>query len=258
MPSTCCDCRAWGDNGEVILRWIPYYFVLTLWVSKNKLQSTRLLLGPLGWIARKAGASAGIPRSPELEQRQKVVCLLGKGDETAVLVVWVSAYYGGFEMFAEQLAVRLAERGHYVTVFCEARKRRRGVQGGVKLRHVRLRNLGPLRTVAYDAACLWQARSSFDVIYMLGYGSSAFCWVPRMGAPKFRSTWTGWSGHEANGGDCAWYCEWLRRSRCGHRTELSRMLSLLRRTRNRGITGYHLAILSHMEARLSVAPARKN
>lgn len=30
-----------------ILRWIPYYFVLTLWVSKNKLQSTRLLLGAL-------------------------------------------------------------------------------------------------------------------------------------------------------------------------------------------------------------------
>jgi glycosyltransferase involved in cell wall biosynthesis len=38
--------------------------------------------------------------------------------------------------------------------------------------------------VAYDAACLWHARSSFDVIYMLGYGSSALCWLPRIWGTK--------------------------------------------------------------------------
>ena len=80
--------------------------------------------------------------------------------------------------------MRLAERGHDVTVFCEAEEEANEEYKGVKLRHVRVRNLSPSRTVAYDAACLWQARSSFDVIYMLGYGSSAFCWVPRMWGTK--------------------------------------------------------------------------
>jgi len=92
----------------------------------------------------------------------------------------IPAHYGGFETFAEQLAVRLVERGHEVTVFCEAAGEANEEYKGVKLRHVPTRDLGPLVTVVYDAACLWHARSSFDVIYMLGYGSSAFCWLPRM------------------------------------------------------------------------------
>src|SRR5713101_3173416 len=92
----------------------------------------------------------------------------------------IPAHYGGFETFAEQLAVRLVERGHDVTVFCEAGEGASEEYKGVELRHVRARDLGPLSTVVYDAACLWQARSRFDVIYMLGYGSSALCWLPRI------------------------------------------------------------------------------
>lgn len=92
----------------------------------------------------------------------------------------VPAYYGGFETFAEQLAVRLVERGHEVTVFCEASENALEQYKGVKLRYVPARNFGPLSTIVYDAACLWHARSSFDVIYMLGYGSSALCWLPRV------------------------------------------------------------------------------
>lgn len=92
----------------------------------------------------------------------------------------IPARYGGFETFAEQLAVRLTERGHDVTVFCEAAGNVKEEYKGAKLRHVPARNFGPLSTVMYDAACLWRARSRFDVIYMLGYGSSALCWLPRM------------------------------------------------------------------------------
>src|SRR5438876_1904439 len=33
----------------------------------------------------------------------------------------IPARYGGFETFAEELSVRLAERGHDVTVYCRAR-----------------------------------------------------------------------------------------------------------------------------------------
>ena len=92
----------------------------------------------------------------------------------------IPARYGGFETFAEQIAVRLVERGHEITVFCEATENALEEHKGVKLRYVLARNFGPLTTIAYDAACLWQTRSSFDVIYMLGYGSSAFCWLPRL------------------------------------------------------------------------------
>jgi glycosyltransferase involved in cell wall biosynthesis len=96
----------------------------------------------------------------------------------------IPARYGGFETFAEQLAVRLVERGHEVTVFCEASdqapEQLNAEYKGVKLRRVPTRALGPLSTLAYDAACFWQARSSFDVVYMLGYGSSALCWLPRI------------------------------------------------------------------------------
>lgn len=92
----------------------------------------------------------------------------------------IPAHYGGFETFAEQLAVRLVERGHEVTVFCEKGEETSEEYRGVKLRHVAARGLGPLTTVVYDAACLWKARREFDVIYMLGYGSSAFCWIPRI------------------------------------------------------------------------------
>jgi glycosyltransferase involved in cell wall biosynthesis len=92
----------------------------------------------------------------------------------------IPARYGGFETFAEQLAVRLVERGHDVTVFCEAVEGASDQYKGVKLRNVRAHKLGPLSTLVYDAACLWQARSSFDVVYMLGYGSSALCWLPRI------------------------------------------------------------------------------
>jgi hypothetical protein len=30
----------------------------------------------------------------------------------------IPANYGGFETFAEELSVRLVERGHHVTVYC--------------------------------------------------------------------------------------------------------------------------------------------
>jgi glycosyltransferase involved in cell wall biosynthesis len=92
----------------------------------------------------------------------------------------IPARYGGFETFAEQLAVRLVERGHHVTVFCEKVEGACGQYKGVELRHAAAHHLGPLSTLLYDATCLWQARSGFDVIYMLGYGSSALCWLPRI------------------------------------------------------------------------------
>jgi glycosyltransferase involved in cell wall biosynthesis len=120
----------------------------------------------------------------------------------------IPAHYGGFETFAEQLAVRLVERGHEVTVFCEKGTDANEEYKGVKLRHVPTRDVGPLVTLMYDAACLWQARSNFDVIYMLGYGSSVFCWLPRMWGAK---VWINMDGLEWARGKWGMVARWYLR-----------------------------------------------
>jgi glycosyltransferase involved in cell wall biosynthesis len=121
----------------------------------------------------------------------------------------IPARYGGFETFAEQLAVRLVERGHEVTVFCEASTEQAdGEYKGAKLHRVRAYALGPLSTIAYDARCLWQARSAFDVIYMLGYGSSALCWVPRIWGVQ---VWINMDGLEWARGKWGTFARWYLR-----------------------------------------------
>ncbi len=93
----------------------------------------------------------------------------------------IPAQYGGFETFAERLATGLVERGADVTVYCE----RLGEGGpdvyrGVKLRYLAASMPGSLRTIDYDARCLWAARKEYDIVYMLGYGAAPFCAIPRL------------------------------------------------------------------------------
>src|SRR6478609_5272226 len=89
----------------------------------------------------------------------------------------IPARYGGFETFAEQLATRLAVLGHEVTVFCESDGPPGQKYNGVNLENVAVPPAGPFTTILFDALCLWKARSSFDVVYMLGYGASLLCWI---------------------------------------------------------------------------------
>ncbi len=93
----------------------------------------------------------------------------------------IPARYGGFETFAEKLATGLTALGFEVTVFCESSESSApDAFEGVSLRYVVAPPLGPLRTVFYDAGCLWAARKSYDVAYMLGYGAAPFCILPRL------------------------------------------------------------------------------
>jgi len=93
----------------------------------------------------------------------------------------IPAQYGGFETFAEELSTRLVQRGMEVTVYCEAAEGERpATYRGVRLVHIAAPRLGPLTTILFDLRCLWHARKSFDVVYMLGYGTSAFCFLPRL------------------------------------------------------------------------------
>lgn len=94
----------------------------------------------------------------------------------------IPARYGGFETFAEELATRLVAGGaHDVTVYCEGRGEGGPMEfNGVHLKHISCFPLGPLSTILFDLACLWNARKDYDIVYMLGYGASIFCFLPRL------------------------------------------------------------------------------
>lgn len=90
----------------------------------------------------------------------------------------IPAKYGGFETFAQEISWRLAAAGFDVTVYCE--NEGPSDYRGVHLEYVPTYQLGPLSTIAFDVHCLWRARKSFDVVYMLGYGAALFCFLPRL------------------------------------------------------------------------------
>lgn len=94
----------------------------------------------------------------------------------------IPASYGGFETFAEQLAVRLVARGHEVTVYAETSESSADdtFYKGVRVRHKHRPQWGAASVLAYDCACLWDARRGYDLVYMLGYGAAWACWWPRV------------------------------------------------------------------------------
>ena len=79
----------------------------------------------------------------------------------------IPARYGGFETFAEQLAVRLVERGHEVTVFCEASdqapEQLNAEYKGVKLRRVPTRALGGVTSRSSRARTCCPRRRSYPM-----------------------------------------------------------------------------------------------
>jgi glycosyltransferase involved in cell wall biosynthesis len=115
----------------------------------------------------------------------------------------IPAQYGGFETFAEQLSVRLAARGHHVTVYAESPDEdvAEAIYQGVYVRYMPVPRWGSASVIGFDIRCLWDARQRFDVVYMLGYGAAFACWLPRWyGTPVWinidglewaRSKWSG-------------------------------------------------------------------
>lgn len=93
----------------------------------------------------------------------------------------VPARYGGFETFADKLAVGLVALGAEVTVCCESNGQEEPADYlGVRLTYHSAPPYGPLQTILYDLKCLWSVRRGYDVVYMLGYGAAPFCLIPRL------------------------------------------------------------------------------
>lgn len=93
----------------------------------------------------------------------------------------IPAGYGGFETFAQQLAVRLVQRGHQVTVYAEANQPNLPDTWfeGVRIRHIARPRWGAASVIGYDCRCLRDARRGYDLLYMLGYGAAWACWWNR-------------------------------------------------------------------------------
>ena len=92
----------------------------------------------------------------------------------------IPANYGGFETFAEEISVRLAERGHEVTVYCRER------YGAASYRGVRLRYLPTVRhkyfdTVAHTGISTLDAMlRDFDVLLYCNAANAIFTLLPRL------------------------------------------------------------------------------
>ncbi len=99
----------------------------------------------------------------------------------------IPANYGGFETFAEELAVRLAEKGHDVTVYGRSNNIK---YEGEYYRGVRLRILPTIRhkyfdTVAHTFLCvLHSLKERYDAILICNSANAVFSWIPRLaGSP---------------------------------------------------------------------------
>jgi glycosyltransferase involved in cell wall biosynthesis len=95
--------------------------------------------------------------------------------------------YGGFEAFAEQLAPRLVDRGHQITVFCSHDQEfREPIFKGVTLdfRYNPEKRIGTPGQFIYDLNCnLKVRRDALQVVLHLGYTSdSVWHWLWRPGA----------------------------------------------------------------------------
>lgn len=153
----------------------------------------------------------------------------------------IPASYGGFETFAEALAIGLVQRGCAVTVFCEQGDQEPiGTYHGVRLVRIPAPRLGPLSTIVFDLRCLLRARRSFDIVYMLGYGAAPFCVIPRLFG---RRVWINMDGVEWKRG------KW---SRAG-RSYLRIMERVAVVVANRVIAD-SAAIREHLEARYGRLP----
>lgn len=99
----------------------------------------------------------------------------------------IPANYGGFETFAEELAVRLAGRGHRVTVYC---RKANYPEALTSYKGVRLVTLGSLHTKYFDTlsatlfSTLHYCLRGGDVAYYCNSANAVFTWLPRLRGAK--------------------------------------------------------------------------
>ena len=92
----------------------------------------------------------------------------------------IPANYGGFETFAEEISVRLAERGHDVTVYCRERNHQKTYRG-VRLRYLPTIRHKYLDTVAHTGLSTIDVLfRRFDVVLYCNAANAVFTIWPRL------------------------------------------------------------------------------
>jgi len=102
----------------------------------------------------------------------------------------IPAAHGGFETFAEKLALFLVARGWQVGVYCQKDVERVGTRfgtrrwNGIELIDVEVVDRGPVSTLEFDWLCVRHAARSKAVCLVLGYNGGAFLpWLRLAGRP---------------------------------------------------------------------------
>lgn len=95
--------------------------------------------------------------------------------------------YGGFETFAEELSVRLVDRGYAVTVYCRTGNSRAGLRThrGVELVHlpaVRHKYAETLTHTFYSA--VHATFRSYDIVYVCNSANAPICFIPWAGRQR--------------------------------------------------------------------------
>jgi len=91
--------------------------------------------------------------------------------------------YSGFETFVEEVAVRLVERGHLITVYNRVpfNQYRESSFRGVRIVLVPTLQFKGTDTLIHSALCSLHATTQpYDVVYICGVGSSLFSILPKM------------------------------------------------------------------------------
>lgn len=87
------------------------------------------------------------------------------------------AMHGGFETFAERLALHLVGRGWNISVYCQVSgsgKIYSTSWQGIKLIHVPVKGEGSLSTIYFDWKCILHALSQHGLFLTLGYNTAVF------------------------------------------------------------------------------------
>jgi glycosyltransferase involved in cell wall biosynthesis len=94
----------------------------------------------------------------------------------------IPAGHGGFETFAENLALYLTSKGHSVTVYCQSAQPplvREDSWNGIQRIHI-YGVPNPYGTIRFDLAAAWDALSRPGVVLTLGYNTAVFSVLYRL------------------------------------------------------------------------------
>lgn len=131
----------------------------------------------------------------------------------------IPAAHGGFETFAERLALFLQARGWKVGVYCQqevrkvSRRLRSTSWNGIELIHVEVAAGGPAATLLFDWHCTLDAARRGGVCLVLGYNGAAFLPLLKLAGRRIVTNMDGLEWKRPKWGAAArswfWVNEWI-------------------------------------------------